>query len=155
MAEIIDIKKIVAISVDIKAQERKIVLVGGCFDILHPGHIVFLDKAKKTGDILVVMLESDKKIRELKGLKRPVHSQKERAAVLAALNFVDYIVMLPYIKNNLAYGSLIKKINPDVIAVTKGEDISHHQRAANLVGAKLKFVTKMIGNYSSSRILNR
>ena len=63
----------------------KIVLVGGCFDILHLGHVVFLEKAKKEGDVLVVLLESDEKVRFLKGKGRPVHTQSERAEILSAL----------------------------------------------------------------------
>ena len=79
------------------------VLAGGCFDVLHPGHIVFLEKAKKAGDYLVVLLESDKKIRKLKGKGRPVHSQKERAEILSALKSVDSVVCLPYMENDFKW----------------------------------------------------
>ena len=146
-------KKVV--SVGRLPKDLKIVLVGGCFDILHPGHIIFLQKAKKEGDILLVLLESDEKKRRLKGQGRPVHTQKERAKVLSALRVVDYIILLPYLENDSQYDRLVGKIKPDVIAATFGDvNISHYQRAAKLTGAKLKFVTKKISNYSSSRILN-
>lgn len=148
--------KVTSLSQSLKKQGKKIVLAGGCFDVLHPGHVIFLEKAKQTGDCLIVLLESDKKVKELKGVHRPVHRQGDRAKILSALSYVDYIVLLPYLKNNSEYDALIKKIKPDVIAVTKGDgDISHHQRAAKLVGASFKFVTKLIGNHSSSKILNR
>lgn len=134
----------------------KVVLVGGCFDVLHPGHVIFLEKAKKAGDNLIVLLESDKNIRERKGSKRPVHTQKLRSTVLKALKTVDQVVSLPYMKSDADYETLIKKIKPDIIAVTSGaKDNYHKKRIAKSIGAKLKYVTKMIGNYSTSSILNR
>lgn len=138
---------------EVISKGKKIVLVGGCFDVLHPGHVVFLEKAKKEGDILVVLLESDQKVRNLKGLNRPVHTQKERAKVLSALRSVDCVVMLPFIKKEQDYDQLVAQIKPDVIAATFGDINTHHQRVAKKVGAKLKFVTKIVGNYSSTRIL--
>lgn len=133
---------------------KKTVLVGGCFDILHPGHVIFLEKAKKAGDKLIVLLESDEKVRKLKGINRPVHSQKERALVLKALKFVDLVVLLPFIETDKEYDAIIKKIKPDIIATTKGyANVEHLKRCSKLVSARLKFVTKKIGNYSSSKIL--
>lgn len=133
----------------------KVVLVGGCFDVLHPGHVVFLEKAKKAGDKLIVLLESDEKIRKLKGVGRPIHNQKERALVLKALNFVDEVIQLPFIQTEKEYDQIIKKIKPDIIAATFGDSENHHKkRAAELVGAELKYVTKIIGNHSTSRILD-
>ncbi|MBI4039104.1 adenylyltransferase/cytidyltransferase family protein [Candidatus Daviesbacteria bacterium] len=135
-------------------KEKKIVLVGGCFDILHPGHIIFLEKAKKVGDYLVVLLESDEKIRRLKGDRRPVFKQSQRAKILQALKAVDLVVNLPKMDSDQDYDRLITKLKPDIIAVTKDyTNIDNHQRIAKLVGAKLKFVTKKIGNYSTSQIL--
>lgn len=130
----------------------KIVLVGGCFDVLHPGHVVFLQKAKKEGDILVVLLESDKKVRKLKGRGRPIHTQKERALILSALSVVDRVILLPYFEKDEQYNALIEKIKPDVIAATEGDDF-YQRRIARKLGIKLKIVTKKIGNYSSSRVL--
>lgn len=135
---------------------KKTVLVGGCFDVLHPGHVIFLAKAKKAGDKLIVLLESDQKVRELKGVKRPVHTQKERALVLAALRSVDKVIPLPYMNDEKSYDQLILKIKPDIIAATRGDKNSlHHQRTARFSGAKIKFVTKIVGNHSTSRILDR
>ncbi|TSC86259.1 MAG: glycerol-3-phosphate cytidyltransferase TagD [Microgenomates group bacterium Gr01-1014_7] len=134
---------------------KKIVLVGGCFDVLHPGHVIFLEKAKEEGDFLMVLLEPDQKVKKLKGIKRPVHSQKERAKVLLALKSVDQVVMLPNIETEKEYNDIIKKIKPDVIAATKGDkNARFHKRSANLAGAKFKYVTNIIGDYSTSRILN-
>lgn len=131
------------------------VLVGGCFDVLHPGHVIFLKKAKKVGDRLIILLESDEKIKKLKGVSRPIHNQKERAIILKALKFVDSVKLLPFMKTNKEYDTLIKKIKPDVIATTKGAAGNlHKERVANLVGAKLKYVTNMIGTHSTSSILD-
>lgn len=154
MAEIIPVSRIGSLSDKMRKQGKAIVLVGGCFDILHPGHMIFLEKAKKVGDILVVLLESDTKVKELKGVNRPVHSQRQRAKVLSALRPVDYIVALPYLKGDLEYNRLILRIKPDIIAATsKNENTRHYRRVAQLVGAKLKFVTKAIGDYSTSSLI--
>lgn len=133
---------------------KKIVLAGGCFDVLHPGHVKFLEKAKKAGNFLIVLLESDEKIRQLKGKNRPFFHQKERAAVLKGLKFVDKIIMLPFLKNDSDYERVIRSLKPDIIAATKGSFDNHHkERIAKLVGAKLKIVSKIVGDYSTSRIL--
>ena len=137
-----------------KKKGQKIVLVGGCFDVLHPGHVIFLQKAKESGDSLIVLLESDQKIRKLKGVKRPIHTQKERTRILLALKSVDRVIPLKFMETAKEYDGLILKIKPDIIATTEGHPNAHHyQRSAKLVGAKLKYVTKMIGGYSSSKIL--
>lgn len=154
MGEIVSVEKLTAIAKRLKKQAKKTVLAGGCFDVLHPGHVVFLEKAKKAGDLLVVLLESDEKIKKLKGVNRPVHTQKERAQVLSALRFVDYVVMLPFMVMEQDYDRIISKIKPDIIALTKGyTDVNHHQRSAKQVGAKIKYITKIIGDHSTSRIL--
>lgn len=136
-----------------KKETKVIVLAGGCFDVLHPGHITFLEKAKKTGDKLIVLLESDEKVRILKGVNRPVHTQKERARILSALTAVDQIISLPFMKTDQEYDELVKKIKPDIIAVTLKALGNHHKRIAKLVGAKLKYVA-VIDKYSTSKILN-
>lgn len=154
MAEIIPISKIGNLSDKLKKQGKAVVLVGGCFDLLHPGHVIFLEKAKKAGDILIVLLESDEKIRAIKGIERPIHSQAERAKALSALAPVDYIVPLPYLKEDFEYDRLILRIKPDIIAATlKSENTRHYRRTAQLTGAKLKFVTKVISGHSTSSLI--
>lgn len=154
MAKIISVNQISSLSKNLRKSGKKIVLAGGCFDVIHPGHIIFLEKAKLAGDILIVILESDEKIKKLKGINRPVRNQKERAKILSALQAVDYVVMLPFMNKDKEYDQLIMKIKPDVIAATaKDANNAHHQRSAKLSGAKFKLVTKMIGNYSTSKLL--
>lgn len=154
MEKIISLGKLSSLVAKFKNQGKKTVLAGGCFDILHPGHVIFLEKAKKTADVLIVLLESDKKVRELKGADRPVYPQQIRAKVLSALQSVDYVVMLPFLKSEAAYDRVVQKIKPDIIAVTTGyERAEHHKRVAKLTGARLKFVTKRINGYSTGKIL--
>ncbi|MBI2338716.1 adenylyltransferase/cytidyltransferase family protein [Candidatus Daviesbacteria bacterium] len=155
MGETLSIKRLVKIIPNLKKQDKTIVLAGGCFDVLHPGHVVFLEKAKKAGDILIVILESDEKVKKLKGANRPIHTQKERAKVLSALKAVDYVVMLPFMELESSYDELIQKIKPDIIAVTRGQaNIAYHKRAAAATQADLKYVTEKVGNHSTSTILN-
>ncbi|MBN2122975.1 MAG: D-glycero-beta-D-manno-heptose 1-phosphate adenylyltransferase [Deltaproteobacteria bacterium] len=77
----------------LKARGRKIVFTNGCFDILHPGHTRYLSAARALGDYLVVAVNSDRSVRSIKGPHRPVMPQEERAEVLAALGFVDGVVV--------------------------------------------------------------
>lgn len=153
MAKIVPISKVGAVARRLKKEGKVIVLAGGCFDILHLGHVVFLEKAKKSGDVLIIILESDKKVRQLKGINRPAHSQKDRAKVLSALRFVDYVVMLPMMENDRDYDELVRKIKPDVIAASsKDGNTAHHQRTAKLSGAKLKLVAKVRAVLYNGRI---
>lgn len=153
MGKTISIKDLALVVKKIKNQGKKTVVVGGCFDILHPGHVTFLEKAKQAGDLLVVLLESDQKVRELKGANRPVHTQSARALILSVLTPIDYVVMLPYMKNAAGYDELISKIGPGVIAASAKSAYIYHQRAAKAVGAKFKIVTKAIKGYSSSKLV--
>ena len=153
MNKILSIKQAVELSEKLRSENKKIVLAGGCFDILHLGHIVFLEKAKAQGDILFVWIESDQAVKTRKGNDRPVHTQKERAQVLAALSYVDYIIMLPYLKTDSEYDSLVKSLKPAIIAATKADPNSKHKkRSAKLIHAKLSYVTNRIENKSSSRL---
>jgi D-glycero-beta-D-manno-heptose 1-phosphate adenylyltransferase len=77
----------------LKKQGKKIVFTNGCFDILHVGHVRYLTQARKLGDILVVGLNTDRSVRAIKGKKRPIVSENERAEVLSALEVVDYVVL--------------------------------------------------------------
>lgn len=98
---------------------KKIVFTNGCFDILHIGHIRYLQKAAKLGDMLVVGLNSDASVKRLKGEERPINSELDRAEQLCALEFVDYVVIF----EEDTPLELIKKIQPDVLV--KGGDYSN------------------------------
>lgn len=96
--------------------DKTIVFTNGCFDILHTGHVRYLSKAKKLGDLLVVGLNSDASVRELKGEGRPLNSQDDRAEVMAALEAVDYVIIF----DEKRVDSLLREVHPDVYA--KGGD---------------------------------
>ena len=99
-----------------RKQGKKIVFTNGCFDILHYGHIECLKFCKKSGDIVIVGLNSDSSIRRIKGVDRPINNQNERASVLCALENVDYVVVFD--EDNPF--DLISQIVPDILI--KGED---------------------------------
>lgn len=139
----------------LKEQNKTLVLTGGCFDILHIGHISLFENAKKYGDSLVVLLESDTSISKWKGTDRPLHTQQQRAEVLSAIKFVDFIIMLPDTMTNESYDTLVKALQPDIIATTENDPgIIHKERQAKLVNAHLFFVNKIIKNISTSRIIS-
>lgn len=153
MKKILTLEQAVKISKQLQRAGKKIVLAGGCFDILHVGHVTFLQEAKKQADSLFVLLESDSGIKDIKGKDRPIHTQKDRALVLAALDAVDYVVVLPTLKKNKEYDDLLCKIKPTIIATTKGDPYrKHKERQAKLVGGKVVDVVKRIANLSTSTL---
>jgi FAD synthetase len=113
----------------------KKVLVGGCFDLLHFGHISFLNQAKALGDHLIVALESDENAAKMKGPTRPIHSQKQREEMLLSLSSVDEVILLPPMNTDQDYLDLVKNVAPAVIAITQGDPIKekkkHHAEQVN------------------------
>lgn len=121
-----------------------IVLVGGCFDILHYGHIHFLTQAKQYASKLIVMLESDLTVRRLKGQNRPIHTQEQRKIMLEALRVVDEVVTLFPMETDGDYLRVIADIHPRVIVATQGDPILEKKKTqAETVGAKLITVAKI------------
>jgi len=107
------LKKILA---QLRAQGKKIVFTNGCFDILHVGHIRYLRKAKSLGNILIIGMNTDRSVKTIKGDKRPIVPEKERAEVLSALEFVDYVIFF----DEPDPLDLIAALKPDVLV--KGAD---------------------------------
>ncbi len=99
-----------------KNEGRRIVFTNGCFDLLHPGHIDYLDRAAKLGDILIIGLNDDNSIRRLKGKSRPINPLQDRAIMLAALRAVDLVV--PFAEDTPL--NLITTLMPDILV--KGGD---------------------------------
>ena len=95
---------------------KKIVFTNGCFDIIHRGHVEYLQKAKELGDILILGLNSDDSVRRLKGASRPINNETDRAIVLSALECIDYVVIF----DEDTPLELIKFIKPDILV--KGGD---------------------------------
>lgn len=135
-------------------KNKKIVLAGGCFDLLHYGHYCFLKQAKKLGEILVVALESDEFILKKKN-RKPLHDQNQRAEILAGNEFVDLIVKLPYFEKDTDYFDMVRSIKPKFIAVTAGDpQLDNKSQQALMVGGEVREVVPLINNLSTTNILN-
>lgn len=154
MKKIVSVSQVLSAVGKYKDQGEKIVLAGGCFDILHIGHISFLEKAKNLGGILVLLLESDQAIKLLKGKERPVNSLRNRAKVLSAIEFVDFVIPLSRPFKTEDYNNLVRKISPDIIAITAGDpNLSVKEYQAKQVGGKVKVVLEKIPEHSTTRLL--
>ena len=101
--------------------KKKVVFTNGCFDLLHRGHVSYLEEASERGDLLIVALNSDPSVKRLKGESRPVHSLEDRLRVLAALESVDYVT---WFEEDTPV-SLLKKLKPDLLV--KGGDYSSEE----------------------------
>jgi FAD synthetase len=134
---------------------KKIVLAGGCFDILHIGHLTFLEQAHKKGDKLFVFLESDEMIRQHKGDNRPINNQKDRAKILSHLSMVDCVILLPPKVNDAFYDNLVIQLKPAIIATTAGDTYrAHKERQAEKIGATVVDVTAPISNQSTTKLVS-
>ncbi len=145
-------RSIVQITNRLRKNRKKIVFTNGCFDILHAGHVEYLERAKKFGDVLILGLNSDASTKRLKGAGRPVNSQKDRARVLAGLACIDYISIF----NEDTPRNLIHLIRPHILV--KGSDwkISSISGAADVFswGGKVKRVRLLKGR-STTNILKK
>jgi len=137
--------------VEWRSENKSIVFSNGCFDILHLGHIEYLSKTKDLGDILIIGLNSDQSIKRLKGETRPINNEYSRSLLLAALSFVDAIVIFgedtPY--------ELIEIIQPDILVKGGGYD------ETNMIGADIVkskggkvIAIDLIEGYSTTNIIN-
>jgi D-glycero-beta-D-manno-heptose 1-phosphate adenylyltransferase len=114
--KILDQSMLLAAVMRARASGRRVVLANGCFDLLHVGHIRYLQAARGCGDLLVVGINSDRAVRELKGEGRPVMPEQERAEIIAALSCVDYVTIF----DELTVEKLLLALKPDIHA--KGTD---------------------------------
>jgi len=144
-----EIKKIVQ---NFKKQGKKIVFTNGCFDLLHYGHVKYLESAKKKGDILIVGLNSDNSVRKIKGKNRPIINENDRARIIAALESVDYVVLF----NEETPLKLIKLIKPDILV--KGGDWKKSEIVGKdfviSYGGSVK-ILKYIKNHSTSNLIKK
>lgn len=132
--------------------KKKIVLIGGCFDVFHFGHLTFIKKAKEKGDLLVSVVESDQAMLAKKKGK-PVHSQQERSQILASLEDVDYAIPIEFYEKDEDYLQLVRKIKPSIIAVTEGDrQIVNKIKQAESVGGEVAVVTPLLNKFSSTKI---
>jgi rfaE bifunctional protein nucleotidyltransferase chain/domain len=136
----------------LREEHRRVVLTNGCFDLLHPGHVRYLQQARALGEVLIVALNSDRSVQELKGPGRPILSEHERAEVISALGCVDYVTIF----DSLTPREMIATLLPDVLV--KGGDWSIDQivgreevEAAGGEVVSLPFVE----GYSTSDLIER
>ena len=122
------------------------IFTNGCFDILHLGHLDYLHKARKLGDLLIVGLNSDSSIKRLKGSDRPINSQSDRIAQLCALECVDFVVVF----DTDTPEQLIEKIRPDVLA--KGADYKNKEIAGSNFSKKVCLIDFVKGKSTTSFI---
>ncbi len=150
--KVVNFDRIQAVIREEKAKNKKIVFTNGCFDILHAGHISYLESARSFGDFLLLGLNSDDSIKKIKGINRPIVEQSQRAIVLSALTCIDCIVIFDQEDPEI----LITEVSPDVLV--KGADWDE----VNIVGAdfvkKNKGVVKRIEfeqDISTTKIIKR
>ena len=148
-----DLKKVVE---KVKKEGKRIVFTNGCFDLIHVGHTRYLEEAKKLGDILIVAVNSDQSVMTIKGNKRPIIPEEERAEVLSALQCVDFVVIF-HEPDPLNIISLLK---PDVLV--KGGDWSEDaiigREVVESIGGKVVRIPEIKGASTSSiidKIVNR
>ncbi|MEA2037360.1 MAG: adenylyltransferase/cytidyltransferase family protein [Nanoarchaeota archaeon] len=135
----------------LKGQGKKIVTCNGCFDILHAGHIKFLEEAKKQGDILIIGLNSDSSVKQNKGPKRPINNEMDRAIVLAALEAADYVT----IYDEKTPIELLEVIKPNIHV--NGEEYGENCIEAETVknnNGKI-YVVKLVKGYSTTNLIKK
>lgn len=135
-----------------KRNGRRVVFTNGCFDLLHPGHIGSLEQARALGDVLIVGLNSDASVRQLKGAGRPVLPERERAEILASLECVDAVVIF----DELTPREVIARLLPDVLV--KGGDWASDQikgrEEVEAAGGRVVSIPVVAG-YSTTEILRK
>lgn len=134
----------------LRGEGKRLVFTNGCFDILHVGHVRYLQRARELGDVLIVAINSDRSVRELKGALRPIMSEQERAEMLAALTAVDYVTVF----DDISPRTLIAEVLPDILV--KGGDYNldeiHGREEVEAAGGRVMSLPFVEGASTSSII---
>ena len=150
-APILDRARLTARAAIERQSGKKIVLANGCFDFFHVGHIRYLAGAKEIGDVLIVAVNSDEQVKKLKGEKRPLIPENERAETISALRFVDYVTVF----NEPTVEELLRAVRPDFHA--KGTDYTVETVPERAVVKEYGGQTVIVGdpkNHSSTELIN-
>jgi rfaE bifunctional protein nucleotidyltransferase chain/domain len=151
MNAILSQEELIKIREQLAAQNKKVVFTNGCFDIIHAGHVDYLIKSKRLGDVLIVAVNSDESVRRIKGEKRPILKQEERTFIVSNLKPVDYVTVF---EEDTPY-EIIKKLVPDILV--KGADWSKDKIVgADIVesrGGKVETI-EFVNIQSTSNIIN-
>ena len=152
MGQIIRSDDIVELVKNLHAQGKTVVTTNGCFDILHVGHVRYLQKTKSFADVLIVLLNSDKSVKSIKGPTRPINCEDDRAEILCALSVVDYVVLF----DEDSPRNLLDEIKPDVY--TKGADYTMETLPeADIMrknNTRVEFITFVEGK-STTNVINK
>ena len=152
MKKILSLDRLLLERERLRAAGQKLVFTNGVFDILHVGHVRYLEQARTLGDVLLVAINSDAAVRELKGEGRPLMNQDERAEILAALRTVDYVTIF----DDISPRALIARLLPDVLV--KGGDYAldeiHGREEVEAAGGRVVSLPFVKGA-SSSRIIEK
>jgi rfaE bifunctional protein nucleotidyltransferase chain/domain len=150
--KILELPELLAIRAADRAAHRSVVWTNGCFDLLHPGHIRSLEAASQQGDVLVVGINSDESVRQLKGKSRPILTAQDRAELLAALECVDHVIIFAELTPN----TILELLQPDVHC--KGAQYEPHygtlpERAViEAYGGRIVFLPMLPGNSTTDLI---
>lgn len=148
---IVTLEQIIDIRKKLRSENKKVVFTNGCFDILHAGHIDYLSKSKKLGDILIVGVNSDSSIKRIKGDKRPIMNEVDRAFILSNLKPVDYVILFD--ENTPA--EIINQIIPDILV--KGADWEIAKIIGREIveknGGEVKTIT-FVNDVSTSKVID-
>jgi D-glycero-beta-D-manno-heptose 1-phosphate adenylyltransferase len=153
-AKIVGLEELSERSKQLRAAGKKLVATNGCFDLLHVGHVRYLQGARALGDLLAVGLNGDRSVRELKGKGRPILAERDRAEILAALQCVDLVTIFPEVRAT----QFIAASHPAIYV--KGGDYSsetlneHERELLNKIGAEIRFIPFEPG-YSTSGLLEQ
>ena len=135
-----------------RATGQTIVFANGCFDLLHAGHVILLERAKQLGDLLIVGMNSDRSVRRLKGPSRPIVAQRDRARILAALESVDYVTIF----DEQTPRRLIYRLRPHLLVKgadwASGEVVGHE--VVQQAGGRVVRIPLLKG-YSTSRLIQQ
>ena len=136
----------------LKSKRRKIITTNGCFDLLHFGHVRFLEKARSLGDVLIVGINSDQSVRKNKGGSRPIIGAKERSRVVAAIESVDYVLIF----NELDPSSWLSKVNPDIHVKGRDRNIQEiKERRCVINGGGKVLLLPLIRGVSTTKTIKR
>ena len=136
----------------LRKEDKNIVFTNGCFDILHVGHVRYLNAAKALGDVLIVGLNTDASVKKLKGNDRPINNEEDRAEILLALESVDHVVLF----GEQTAEKLIEEIKPNVYV--KGGDYTletlPEAKIVQSYGGSVQFIPMVIGK-STTNVINK
>ncbi len=153
-SNVISVEELARVSEELRGAGKRLVATNGCFDLIHLGHVRYLEAARKLGDALAVGVNGDASVRVLKGEGRPLNNEQDRAQVLAALRAVDYVTVFPEVRAT----EFLQRVRPAVYVKGgdyKPETLNAEERAAlEKIGAEIRIIPFEPG-YSTSSLIER